>query len=308
VADEPAPPGVLDGPQLHGRDDQRRRVAQRRRGLHGPRQERGSAQAERLRRRSPPDAHDLEGSPELAAQDRRRDGGRGVVGVQGRCDRGERAAARPRSTKTGTQRPRRLRDMWPFSRKALTATPRYSTAPRRAGTRTLARRRFPAADQWTRSRRRSPPTTRGCTATAPQCGRSWTSSSATSASSTCGSTRRSTRPSASRAGAPCGPVAALPERDVASDKFTRSMFKDFLLFDNAYALMEPAAGNQVSLNRMPAHMVEVRGASMFTAEGYRFHRRRYVRRFRARAGHALARREPRGPACGPVAAWTRSAR
>jgi HK97 family phage portal protein len=50
------------------------------------------------------------------------------------------------------------------------------------------------------------------------------------------------------------------------------MFKDFLLFDNAYALMEPAPGNQVSLNRMPAHMVEVLGLSMFRALAYRFHR------------------------------------
>jgi phage portal protein BeeE len=63
-----------------------------------------------------------------------------------------------------------------------------------------------------------------------------------------------------------------PSEDVASDKFTRSMFKDFLLFDNAYALMEPAPGNQVSLNRMPAHMVEVLGLSMFRALAYRFHR------------------------------------
>lgn len=64
-----------------------------------------------------------------------------------------------------------------------------------------------------------------------------------------------------------------PSEEVSSDKFTRSMFKDFLLFDNAYALMEPAPGDQISLNRMPAHMVEVRGASMFRAEGYRFWRR-----------------------------------
>jgi phage portal protein BeeE len=64
-----------------------------------------------------------------------------------------------------------------------------------------------------------------------------------------------------------------PSETVPADKFTRSMFKDFLLFDNAYALMDPASGNQISLNRMPAHMIEVRGASMFTAEGYRFWRR-----------------------------------
>jgi HK97 family phage portal protein len=64
-----------------------------------------------------------------------------------------------------------------------------------------------------------------------------------------------------------------PNEETSGDSFTRSMFKDFLLFDNTYALMEPAPGNQISLNRMPAHMIEVRGASMFRAEGYRFHRR-----------------------------------
>ena len=64
-----------------------------------------------------------------------------------------------------------------------------------------------------------------------------------------------------------------PSETVAADKFTRSMFKDFLLFDNAYALLAEAPGLQLSFNRMPAHMIEVRGSSMFTAEGYRFHRR-----------------------------------
>jgi HK97 family phage portal protein len=64
-----------------------------------------------------------------------------------------------------------------------------------------------------------------------------------------------------------------PNEETAADSFTRSMFKDFLLFDNAYSLMEPAPGNQVGFNRMPAHHVQVRGSSMFRAEGYRFWRR-----------------------------------
>ena len=64
-----------------------------------------------------------------------------------------------------------------------------------------------------------------------------------------------------------------PNETTPSDKFVRSLFKDFLLFDNAYALLTEASGSQLNLNRMPAHMIEIRGASMFNAEGYRFHLR-----------------------------------
>jgi HK97 family phage portal protein len=64
-----------------------------------------------------------------------------------------------------------------------------------------------------------------------------------------------------------------PNETTPSDKFIRSLFKDFLLFDNAYALLTEAPGGQLSLNRMPAHLIEIRGASMFNAEGYRFHLR-----------------------------------
>lgn len=63
-----------------------------------------------------------------------------------------------------------------------------------------------------------------------------------------------------------------PNEETSRASFIRALFKDFLLFDNAYALLEPASGQQLSLNRMPAHMVEVLGSSMFRAEGYRFHR------------------------------------
>jgi HK97 family phage portal protein len=80
-----------------------------------------------------------------------------------------------------------------------------------------------------------------------------------------------------RAAAEAGPPAALslryPNETTPADKLIRSLFKDFLLFDNAYALLTPAPGTQVNFNRMPAHMVEIRGASMFQAEGYRFHLR-----------------------------------
>jgi phage portal protein BeeE len=64
-----------------------------------------------------------------------------------------------------------------------------------------------------------------------------------------------------------------PSETVTSDGLIRSLFKDFLLFDNAYALLIPAPGNQISLFRLPAHMVEIRGASLFVAEGYRVHLR-----------------------------------
>jgi HK97 family phage portal protein len=64
-----------------------------------------------------------------------------------------------------------------------------------------------------------------------------------------------------------------PNETTPADKLIRSLFKDFLLFDNAYALLTPAPGTQINFNRMPAHMVEIRGASMFQAEGYRFHLR-----------------------------------
>lgn len=64
-----------------------------------------------------------------------------------------------------------------------------------------------------------------------------------------------------------------PNETTPSDKLIRSLFKDFLLFDNAYALLTSAPGTQLNINRMPAHLVEIRGRSMFQAEGYRFHLR-----------------------------------
>lgn len=64
-----------------------------------------------------------------------------------------------------------------------------------------------------------------------------------------------------------------PSETVTQDQFIRGMLKDYLLYDNAYALLTPANGDQLTLSRMPAHLVEIRGASLFEPEGYRFHRR-----------------------------------
>jgi HK97 family phage portal protein len=64
-----------------------------------------------------------------------------------------------------------------------------------------------------------------------------------------------------------------PNEETTSDSFIRSLLKDFLVFDNAYALLTPAPGQQLGLNWVPAHMVEIRGPSLFRADGYRVHRR-----------------------------------
>lgn len=62
-----------------------------------------------------------------------------------------------------------------------------------------------------------------------------------------------------------------PSEDVTSDQLTRTLFTDRLVYGNAYALIVPV-GDEVSLFHLPAHMVEVRGQSLFRAEGYRFRR------------------------------------
>lgn len=62
-----------------------------------------------------------------------------------------------------------------------------------------------------------------------------------------------------------------PSENVSQDKLVRSLFKDFLLADDAFALIVPA-GQQISLARMPFHMVEIVGSSLLTADSYRFHR------------------------------------
>jgi HK97 family phage portal protein len=60
-----------------------------------------------------------------------------------------------------------------------------------------------------------------------------------------------------------------PNEEMSSDQFVRAMFKDFLIFDDAYALLTSAQGGQLNLNWVPAHMVEILGSSLFRAEGYR---------------------------------------
>jgi HK97 family phage portal protein len=60
-----------------------------------------------------------------------------------------------------------------------------------------------------------------------------------------------------------------PNETTTMDGFVRSMIKDWLIHDNAYALLTPAAGNQFSISRIPAHMVVVQGDSLFDIEMYR---------------------------------------
>jgi len=62
-----------------------------------------------------------------------------------------------------------------------------------------------------------------------------------------------------------------PNLDTTSDSFIRSLFTDYLIYKNAYALMIPA-GNQIAFEHMPAANIEIRGNSLFRAEGYRYHR------------------------------------
>lgn len=64
-----------------------------------------------------------------------------------------------------------------------------------------------------------------------------------------------------------------PNEETAADAFVRELFKDFLVFDEAYAVLTEAPGSQLTLNWVPAHMVEIRGSSLFRADGYRVHRR-----------------------------------
>jgi HK97 family phage portal protein len=60
-----------------------------------------------------------------------------------------------------------------------------------------------------------------------------------------------------------------PNETTSSDGFIRSMFKDFLIYDNAYALLTPGANEQLSLVRLPAYMVVVEGRSLFDADVYK---------------------------------------
>jgi HK97 family phage portal protein len=60
-----------------------------------------------------------------------------------------------------------------------------------------------------------------------------------------------------------------PSATSTADAFIRSLFKDYLIYDNAYALLIPDAAGRITLLRIPAFMVEVMGSSLFQAEVYR---------------------------------------
>jgi HK97 family phage portal protein len=59
-----------------------------------------------------------------------------------------------------------------------------------------------------------------------------------------------------------------PNEADSSDRWIRQMFKQFLINDDAYSLMTPAAGAQFSVFSVPTHMVEVSGSSLWRAESY----------------------------------------
>jgi HK97 family phage portal protein len=63
-----------------------------------------------------------------------------------------------------------------------------------------------------------------------------------------------------------------PSETVSADKFVRQMFQDFLIYDDATALMTEAPGRQVTFNWIPFSQMEVRGQGMFTADEYRYWR------------------------------------
>jgi HK97 family phage portal protein len=60
-----------------------------------------------------------------------------------------------------------------------------------------------------------------------------------------------------------------PNEDTPSDQFIRALFTDYLIYDNAYALLAPAASRKLTFEHIPASMVEVQGRSLFHAENYR---------------------------------------
>jgi len=64
-----------------------------------------------------------------------------------------------------------------------------------------------------------------------------------------------------------------PSEGTNSAQFIRQLFKDYLIADDAFAVIEPASGGQISLLWTPYHMVEIRGPSLWRADGYRVWRR-----------------------------------
>lgn len=60
-----------------------------------------------------------------------------------------------------------------------------------------------------------------------------------------------------------------PNEYTTGDSFVRSLAQDYLIHDNAYALLAPGTGNQITLIRIPAYMVVVQGNSLFAVDNYR---------------------------------------
>lgn len=63
-----------------------------------------------------------------------------------------------------------------------------------------------------------------------------------------------------------------PNEVTAQDAFIRQLFKDKLIFDNAYAAVTNAPGGQINLNWIPTQHIEVLGSSLFVIDKYRFWR------------------------------------
>ena len=63
-----------------------------------------------------------------------------------------------------------------------------------------------------------------------------------------------------------------PNEDTPGDQFIRALFTDYLIYDNAYAVMGAAPGNRLTFEHIPAAMVVVQGRSLFRAENYRVYR------------------------------------
>ena len=56
-----------------------------------------------------------------------------------------------------------------------------------------------------------------------------------------------------------------PSETVSADKYTRSMFKDFLVFDNAYALITPAPGGHCPGSVPPGALIRTPAPPLPTA-------------------------------------------
>lgn len=59
-----------------------------------------------------------------------------------------------------------------------------------------------------------------------------------------------------------------PSETSTADGLIRSLFTDYLIHDNAYALLTPGANGQVMIERLPSFMVVVKGPSLFQVDEY----------------------------------------